>query len=85
MGTRPGPYQGGGRSQQGGNQAQAIPQPRPVQYFTKDGNLSASLLEQEAEDTAKSLQRMKASQLRRFYDDVVSLRRRLDLEAGGCL
>jgi CRISPR-associated protein Csm2 len=60
----------------------AIPQPKEVRYFTKEGNLSASLLEQEAEQTAKALQRMKSSQLRRFYDDVVSLRRRLDLEAG---
>lgn len=82
MGTRPGPYQGGGRGQQGGNPAMAIPQPKPVRYYTEQGNLNATLLEQEAEETAKALQRMKASQLRRFYDDVVSLRRRLDLEAG---
>lgn len=82
MGTNPGPYRGGGshRGNQGANQARTLPSPRPVQYY-RDGNLSAPLLEQEAESVAKSLQQMKASQLRRFYDDVVSLRRRLDLES----
>lgn len=83
MGTRPpsfGRGGGPGRGGPGSGQPRIIPSPRPVHYF-KDGNLSAPLLEQEAESVAKALQQMKASQLRRFYDDVVSLRRRLDLEA----
>lgn len=83
MGTRPPAFGRGGGQGRGGprqDQQRVIPAPRPVYYF-KDGNLSAPLLEQEAQNVAESLQQMKASQLRRFYDDVVALRRRLDLAA----
>ncbi|MCZ2152997.1 MAG: type III-A CRISPR-associated protein Csm2 [Bryobacterales bacterium] len=81
MGTRPGGAPRGGGTSQYQRQALALPQPRPVRYFTNDGNLNPNLLEAEAEKVAKGLEKMKASQLRRFYDAVVALRRRLDLES----
>lgn len=80
----------GGRpvgSQRSGNQ-QTIPSPLPITYF-ENGLLKPHLLDEEALVVAESLvseslgrNKMKASQLRRFYDDVLSLRRRLDLESG---
>ena len=64
---------GGGRS---------LPPPRPVNYFEdKDKKvLNATLLDEKAEEIAKLFADVTATQLRRFYEDVLSLKRLLDLE-----
>lgn len=52
----------------------------PVQYFNAEGIINEALLDEEAEKQAKILQSVDPSQLRRFFEDVLSLRRRLDHE-----
>jgi CRISPR-associated protein Csm2 len=72
-----------GRGQPGAA-ARELPKPQPVKYFEADGKtLRAALLDAEAEQWAQKLQRVKPSQLRRFYDHVLSIERRLKLESGG--
>ena len=73
-GPRPGGNPGGGKT---------LPQPRPVEYFAKDGSLARDLLDGRAEKQARSLQNVTTTQLRRFYDDVLALARRLDVESEG--
>jgi CRISPR-associated protein Csm2 len=53
-----------------------------VEYF-KGGVLNAELLDEGAEKVAQQLGGVSPSQLRRFYEDVLSLSRRLALEAEG--
>jgi CRISPR-associated protein Csm2 len=54
----------------------------PVIYFVDSDrrSLRAELLDQEAEIVARRLRSMPASQLRRFFGSVMSLKRRLELE-----
>jgi len=61
----------------------ALPPPRPVKYFEADGSLAAELLDSAAEKQARSLQNVTTTQLRRFYEDVLALDRRLQVESEG--
>jgi len=77
---------GGGRS--GGPDRQrreppVMPDPQAVHYFTPDGRVRPELLDGEAEAAARGLAeaRLKTTQLRRYYDDVLNLRERLREEA----
>lgn len=54
-----------------------LPSPTRQRYYRNDGRLRPELLDGEAEAMARRLQGVSASQLRRFYQDVVSLRQRL--------
>ena len=68
---------------QGGNQPQVrptteLPVARPVRYFDAGGNLRAELVDEEAMECAKKFREISSSQLRRFYEHVTGLRRRLD-------
>lgn len=74
-------YQG----QQGGSSyrqapPKTLPTPRPVTYFQKDGSLVPALMDSAAEDLAQHLNQVTTTQLRRFYDDVLTLRQRLAAE-----
>lgn len=52
-----------------------------VMYFTAEGNLREALVDQEAEEQGKALQTVAPAQLRRYYEDVLNLRRRLEHES----
>jgi len=54
-----------------------MPTPKAVQYFSTAGHLNPRLVNEEAEEVAKSIKRMNSSQLRRFYDDVKAIERRI--------
>ncbi|HOL71237.1 MAG TPA: type III-A CRISPR-associated protein Csm2 [Bryobacteraceae bacterium] len=58
-----------------------LPQAQPVKYFDADGRLRPALVDEEAEAWAKKFTEIKASQLRRFYETVLNLKRRLELAA----
>lgn len=70
----PAPKQGGQKSS---GQARADVQPRPVEYF-KGRSVRPELLDEEARKLAKEISGVKTTQLRRFYNNVVQLQRRLD-------
>ncbi len=58
-------------------------QNRPVEkvkYFDDKGNLRVELVDREAEEQARGLKDVRTSQLRRYYEDVLGLRRRLEYE-----
>jgi|BEDMetMinimDraft_2_1075160.scaffolds.fasta_scaffold07412_2 CRISPR type III-A-associated protein Csm2 len=59
--------------------ASKLPPPRPVPYFSENGVIRKELLAEEAEKWAKNLQKVPPSQLRRFYHDVMALKRRIEL------
>lgn len=67
---------------QGGNppESKSLPSPRPVVYFQSDGSLVPALMDNQAEDLAQRLSQVTTTQLRRFYDDVLTLRQRLTAE-----
>ena len=66
----------------GGNppDPKSLPTPRPVIYFQPDGSLVPALMDHQAEDLAQRLSQVTTTQLRRFYDDVLTLRHRLAAE-----
>lgn len=71
----------------GGSQPSHARAPRLIQYFI-DGNPNAALVDSEADELGRRLAQeddLKSSQLRRFYDDVLVLRSRLEaaLRQGG--
>ncbi len=54
----------------------------PIRYFVANGEAARKeLFDKEAEDVAKELATLPASQLRRFYGEVMALKRRLELDA----
>jgi CRISPR-associated protein Csm2 len=69
-------YQGN-RPSYGSRPATELPQPEKVVYL-EEGRLRSQLVDEEAEKWAKQLKEVAPSQLRRFYEHVVSLKRRLD-------
>jgi CRISPR-associated protein Csm2 len=58
-----------------------LPTAKPVAYFGENGVLEEKLMDADAADQAKVLQNLAPTQLRRFYEHVVSIKRRLDLGA----
>lgn len=73
----------GGRGPGGGGnptEPKSLPTPRPVIYFQPDGSLVPTLMDNQAEDLAQRLSQVTTTQLRRFYDDVLTLRQRLAAE-----
>lgn len=66
----------------GGNppEPKSLPTPQPVIYFQPDGSLVSALMDSQAEDLAQRLSQVTTTQLRRFYDDVLTLRQRLTAE-----
>lgn len=76
---------GGGHGPSGGfggnpPEPKSLPTPQPVIYFQPDGSLVPTLMDSQAEDLAQRLSRVTTTQLRRFYDDVLTLRQRLAAE-----
>jgi CRISPR-associated protein Csm2 len=58
------------------------PPATPLPYFGDNTGIPRkALLESEAQETAQKLATLPASQLRRFYAEVMALKRRLDLDA----
>jgi len=59
-----------------------MPKPKEISYF-KDGLPDPVLMDEGADEVAQRLQKddLKSSQLRRYYDDVITLRQRLDAQA----
>lgn len=77
------PPGGGGFNRPQGSQGGAPQiQPKPVKYFGSDGVPDARLLDEDAERLAKDLadEGLAPTQLRRFFEDVLVLRRRLEHE-----
>jgi CRISPR-associated protein Csm2 len=74
-------YRRDGPPSQRENDARQLPQPQRVQYFDSEGRLRPALVDEEAEEWARKFAGIKASQLRRFYETVLSLKRRLELAA----
>lgn len=61
----------------GGGASRPDVQPRPMSYF--DGqSVRPELLDEEAREFAKRIRDVKTTQLRRFYNSIVQLQRRLD-------
>ncbi|ADE15896.1 CRISPR-associated protein, Csm2 family [Nitrosococcus halophilus Nc 4] len=59
-----------------------IPKPETQCYFEADGKTPrAALVDEEAEQLAQEMSKVSHTQLRRFYGDVLSLRRRLEAKA----
>lgn len=56
----------------------------PVKYFESNGNLREALVDTEAEEVARQLAEdgLNTSQIRAYFFEVLSLRRRVDLEIG---
>ena len=80
-----GGFSGGGRGPGGGfgghpPEPKSLPTPQPVIYFQPDGSLVSALMDNQAEDLAQRLSQVTTTQLRRFYDDVLTLRQRLAAE-----
>lgn len=74
------------RGRSGSQRPQSAPPPKlsEIRYFTEKGALRAELLDEEAYQVAQTLaQRIKASQLRRFYGDALALRRRFEQKMVG--
>ncbi|MCS7042802.1 MAG: type III-A CRISPR-associated protein Csm2 [Bryobacteraceae bacterium] len=83
----PAPNQPTGRPPQAAAQGQAagghaLP---PVKYFNEHGKLRPELLDSEAQEVGEALAKagLESAQLRRFYGDVLSLRRRFEIRAAG--
>lgn len=76
------PDPGGSRSPRshGGspNAAIDLPKPQPVTYFDQGKKLRPALVDTEAEEWAQKFKEVATSQLRRFYETVMVLRRRLE-------
>ncbi len=75
---------GGGSALGGGGQPSRARDPRLIQYFI-DGSPNAALVDSEADELGRRLAQeddLKSSQLRRFYDDVLVLRSRLEAASG---
>ena len=75
----------GGRGPGGGfgghpSEPKSLPTPQTVAYFQPDGSLVSALMDSQAEDLAQRLSQVTTTQLRRFYDDVLTLRQRLAAE-----
>ncbi len=66
----------------GGQHPPRIPAPHPVKYFLEPGELDPELLDGKAEQWAAKLSKVSTTQLRRFYEDVLALKQRLQSEAG---
>lgn len=64
----------------GMQQEVALPQAATVHYFVNQ-NLNIRLVDEDAEKWARDFSRIPTSQLRRFYEHVLGLRRRLDVES----
>lgn len=75
-------YRRGGPPPRQDSGTQQLPAAQPVHYF-EQGRLSPALVDEKAEEWARKLAGIKASQLRRFYESVLGLKRRMDLEAEG--
>jgi CRISPR-associated protein Csm2 len=60
-----------------------LPEPRAIEYF-REGRLAERLLDEDAEEAAQSLHDLSPTQLRRFYEDVLTLRERLRVASGSC-
>lgn len=80
-----GGFSGGSRGPGGGfggnpPEPKNLPTPRPVVYFQPDGSLVPTLMDNQAEKLAQDLSQVTTTQLRRFYDDVLTLRQRLAAE-----
>lgn len=69
-------------SRPGGGPSQTSRTPDPVQYY-KDGLLKIDLVDKEAEDVADELADagLENTQLRRYYENVLALKRRLEHES----
>jgi len=67
---------------QGAAQQSALPS---VKYFNESGKLRPELLDDEAMAVGEALANagLESAQLRRFYGDVVSLRRRFEIRSAG--
>ena len=74
------PGYSGQQGQGGGPPTAGDPTREKVNYWDGD-RLSQKLVDEEAEQWAQKLKGVAASQLRRFYEHVLSLERRLDMEA----
>lgn len=70
------------RAPQPAAQQSALP---AVKYFDEKGKLRPELLDQEAMQVGEALARaeLESAQLRRFYGDVLSLRRRFEIRSAG--
>lgn len=70
------------RTPQPAAQQSALP---PVKYFDEKGKLRPELLDEEAMQVGEALARaeLESAQLRRFYGDVLSLRRRFEIRSAG--
>jgi len=55
--------------------------PERVRYFDEKMNLREALVDEEAEAEAKRIEAMSHSQLRRYYGEVLAIRRRLEHES----
>jgi len=69
-----------GRGSGGNREPNRIPEPKMITYFI-DGKPNPKLMDEDADRLGEELARqdnLKPSQLRRYYDDVLTLRSRLD-------
>jgi len=84
----PGPNVAGNRGSQPPQRPQGAAPPSAlpaVKYFNENGKLRPELLDEEAMKVGEALANagLEPAQLRRFYGDVVSLRRRFEIRSAG--
>ncbi len=74
-------HQGTGRQQQGGqNPAPQLPMPKPLAYFSdpEKKRLKPELVDDQARKNAEDFKDLlKATQMRRFYDDMKAIERKI--------
>ncbi|HXG31808.1 MAG TPA: type III-A CRISPR-associated protein Csm2 [Bryobacteraceae bacterium] len=76
-------HSGAGRREGQGGSSRTVQKPR-IEYFEAGGSqIRTELLDQEAERVARELSDVAKSQLRRFYNHVQAIDRKLRLEARG--
>lgn len=78
MATRQGAQPGGGAPAGGPQRETALPTPTRVFYYDGD-SIRSDLLDKAAMECAQKLAGVSNTQLRRFYEHVLNLQRRLDL------
>ncbi|MEZ0328504.1 MAG: type III-A CRISPR-associated protein Csm2, partial [Dissulfuribacterales bacterium] len=69
----------GGNRGGGGGHNDSLPTPTKVDYYSEidKKTLNTELLDQKAIEWAKSFQNLRTSQMRRFYDDLKAIERKI--------
>lgn len=76
--------QGGGRERQFGGGGEQLPTPNPLSYYEdrEKEKLDPSLVDEKAIDWARSFELLRTTQMRRFYDEIKAIERKIQTGKG---